>query len=70
MRKVACLFGLLLCLPAAAQEGPSADVFLGYSYIRVNPKTSGSPSFNLNGGTGSLTANVNSYFGIVAGLRV
>lgn len=55
MRKLAFLSGLILitAMAASAQEKPSREVFLGYSYIRANPSTSGAPNFNLNGGTGS-----------------
>src|SRR2546422_8752519 len=55
MRKLACLFGLgmlfLLAQTAAAQDTPNVDAFLGYSYVRANPATSGAPSFNLHRGT-------------------
>src|SRR5262245_16741648 len=43
----------LACLPALAQER-RAEVFLGYSYGRINPHTSGQPSFNLNGGSAAF----------------
>ncbi len=56
MRKLMCLFGivLLMCLTAAAQEQPNKEVFLGYSYIRANPASTGAPSFNVNGGVASF----------------
>lgn len=56
MRKFVCLFAMtfLFCLSAAAQGNSSGDVFAGYSYVRAHPATSGAPSFNLNGGSGSL----------------
>ena len=68
MRKFGLLLGLvlLLCLPAAAQDHSKADVFLGYSYVRAKPSTSGAPSFNLNGGSGSIAFNPSSSFGVVA----
>lgn len=54
MRKLVCLFGLgmlfLLAQTAAAQDTPKVDAFLGYSYVRANPATSGASSFNLHGG--------------------
>jgi opacity protein-like surface antigen len=56
---------LLLCLQAGAQEAPKADVFLGYSYVRVNPATSGASSFNLNGGSGSIAFNPSRSLGLV-----
>ena len=71
MRKVVCLFGLLLLigLPAASQESaPKVEGFLGYSYIRANPQTSGLDSFNLHGGSGSFAYNLNNSLGLVADL--
>lgn len=68
MRKVGFFFGMafLLCLPAAAQESSKADAFLGYSYVRANPATAGAPSFNLNGGSGSVAYYPFRSLGIVA----
>jgi len=57
---------LLLCLTAAAQDAPKAEAFLGYSYVRANPATSGASGFNLNGGSGSFAFNPTSRLGIVA----
>ncbi len=56
MRKLVCLMGMLfvVSLTAAAQDDSKAQAFLGYSYVRANPATSGVPSFNLNGGTASF----------------
>src|SRR3989442_5416686 len=70
MRKLACLFGLgmlfLLAQTAAAQDTPKVDAFLGYSYVRANPATSGAPNFNLHGGSASLAYNVSNSLGLVA----
>src|SRR2546422_1998635 len=70
MRKLACLFGLgmlfLLAQTAAAQDTPKVDAFLGYSYVRANPATSGAPSFNLHGGSASVAYNVSNSLGLVA----
>lgn len=68
MRKLVWLFGLVLAfsLAAAAQEASKADVFLGYSYGRIIPQSSGNSNFNINGGTGSIAWNLNDTFGIVA----
>jgi len=68
MRKIGFFLGMafLLCLPAAAQESSKADAFLGYSYVRANPATSGAPSFNLNGGSGSVAYYPFRSLGIVA----
>ncbi len=68
MRKLGCLLGmvLLLCLTAAAQDFPKAEAFVGYSYVRANPATSGATGFNLNGGSGSIAFNPTSRLGVVA----
>src|SRR3989442_2558549 len=70
MRKLGCLFGLgmlfLLAQTAAAQDTPKVDAFLGYSYVRANPATSGAPNFNLHGGSASLAYNVSNSLGLVA----
>ncbi len=67
MRKAGILLGmvLLLGLTAAAQDYPKAEAFLGYSYVRVKPATSGAPSFNLNGGSASVAYNPSASIGIV-----
>jgi len=56
MRKLAflCAAVLMTALAAAAQEHPSTEVVVGYSYMRANPNTSSADSFNLNGGTASV----------------
>jgi hypothetical protein len=51
---------LLLPLGAAAQETPKAELFGGYSHLVGNV---GDSSFNLNGVDGSVTENVNKWFG-------
>jgi opacity protein-like surface antigen len=55
MRKCIFVFAVILFtgLSAAAQERPSTEVVLGYSYLHATPSTSGADSFNLNGGTAS-----------------
>ena len=56
------LFGamLLTCgLPAAAQERPQAEVFLGGSFLRQS-------STNYGGWSAGITGNVNSWLGITA----
>ena len=56
---------LLFSSAASAQdENPKAEVFAGYSYVRVN--ASGAPGFNMNGGSASISFNPSSSFGIVA----
>jgi len=67
-----CLFALgvalAFCQAASAQEAPKTEVFLGYSYIRAKPATSGAPSFNLHGGVGQIAYNFNDYLGVVGDL--
>jgi opacity protein-like surface antigen len=53
-----------LTMSAAAQDAPKAEVFGGYSYLRANPGL-GAPGFNLNGGSGSVAANITPMVGIV-----
>ena len=67
MRKFVCLSAVLLLvsLTAAAQDTPKAEVAVQYSYVRLNPHTSGVDSINLNGGTGSIAYNANNWLGIV-----
>jgi opacity protein-like surface antigen len=65
MKRVIWLIPAILCFvfcatAARAQEVPAWEVSGGYSYLRVNVK---SPSYGLNGGYGSLTENLNSWFG-------
>jgi opacity protein-like surface antigen len=57
---------LLFSVAASAQDNPKADVFLGYSYLRVNPGTiSGISGINLNGGVGSVNYSGGHSFGVV-----
>jgi len=60
MRKLVCLLGLifLVSLTAAAQDGPKAELFGGYSYIR-------SGGTNFHGWNASAAGNLNHWFGIV-----
>ena len=55
MRKCVFLLAAILLtgLSAAAQEEPSTEVVVGYSFIHATPNTSSASSFNLNGGTAS-----------------
>ena len=59
MRKVGFLRGVILLtsLSAAAQSAPKGEVFGGYSYMRSG--------VNFHGWNGSVTGNVNDWFGIV-----
>lgn len=48
-----------------AQGLPKSDVYLGYSYVRVAPDTSGLGSINTHGGSASVSWNAHRYFGLV-----
>ncbi len=50
---------------ALAQEAPKAEVFGGYSYLRINPGQ-GIDGVNANGWEAALTGNVTKNFGITA----
>ena len=65
MRKYVGLFLLvmLLAVPAFAQDYPKAELFGGYSYLRVNPG-SGADGINTNGWMAAVTGNINNWFGI------
>jgi opacity protein-like surface antigen len=68
MRRAWCVLGLVLLfsVAASAQDNPKADVFLGYSYLRVNPgSVSGLPGFNANGGSASVHYSGGHTFGVV-----
>jgi hypothetical protein len=52
---------LLLTGSASAQEKPKAEVSVGYSYLRLG----GSNGVNQQGGSTSIAANLNRWFGIV-----
>ncbi|HTY60804.1 MAG TPA: outer membrane beta-barrel protein [Acidobacteriota bacterium] len=62
MRKLLLGVFIALLIPMAAlaqTEYPKAEIFGGYSYLRVNPE-----GFNLNGWNASVAANVTSWFGV------
>jgi opacity protein-like surface antigen len=67
-RVVVCLLAVLSFSGAAAhaQDTPKVDVFLGYSYLRADPSTSGADSFSLNGGSASIAYNANRWLSGVA----
>jgi outer membrane immunogenic protein len=67
VRKGLVLIGLALLLAAAAiaQEIPASELFLGYSFVRVNPGN-GVNAFNSNGGLGQFQYNVNRHVGVLA----
>jgi Outer membrane protein beta-barrel domain len=51
---------LIFCVSAKAQNVPAWEVYGGYTYMRANL---GGTSFNLNGGGGSVSENLNNWFG-------
>ena len=82
MRKFLVLAALLVFVSgvAMAQDHPKAEVFGGYSYLRVNPGQGVSGENFPGGWHASLAGNVNNWFGIagdftghykkIAGVRV
>lgn len=68
MRKLALLALLLLAfaVTAVAQNVPKAEVFGGYSYLRVDTGISGADKVSLNGWNAALAGNLNRHFAIVA----
>jgi hypothetical protein len=67
MRKLLVIVGLVLLAGSIvmAQEVPTSEAYMGYSFIRVNTGTQVN-AFNSNGGLGSFQLNFNKNFGIVA----
>ena len=66
MRKAFVLAALLVLVTGAAmaQDHPKAEIFGGYSYLRVNPGQ-GIKGDNIPGGwQASIAGNVNNWFGI------
>ena len=61
-------FASLFVTAAKAQESQRdrVEVFAGYSYVRANPATSGTDGFSLNGGSASLSYNINNWLSGVA----
>src|SRR5512133_3945840 len=62
MKKLLVILELLLVVGAmcAAQEVPKQEVYLGYSFVRVNAATR-VPAFTANGGLGAFQYNFNEY---------
>jgi outer membrane protein OmpA-like peptidoglycan-associated protein len=54
-----------VCVSGAAQDTPRAEVFLGYTYTRVNSATN-VPAFSANGGGGQFVYNIGRWIGAVA----
>src|SRR5436305_626340 len=53
---------LLFALSAPAQDAPKAELFVGYSYLRVNP--TGLDGVNTHGWEASLDYNFTKHFGL------
>ncbi len=66
MRRVVCLLGLvfLASFSAAAQEIPKVDLFAGYTFVHTGPGIA-VPSFNANGGLGSVALNLTNWGSLV-----
>jgi hypothetical protein len=69
MRKCLLIVPIILvfALVAAAQDVPTMETFLGYTYSRMSPANS-LPSFSSNGGSGQFAYNFNHWLGAVADL--
>lgn len=69
MKKAICLIALgsIFGLCALAQEGPKADLFFGYSFIRYNSAQT-IPAFTANGGIGTFAWNFTDNIGLEAEL--
>jgi len=69
MKKSLVLFAMVLMfvMPAAAQDTPKMETFLGYTYVRANSATD-IHSFSANGGGGQLAYNFNQHLSAVADL--
>ncbi len=65
MSKPALFTGLVLffCLSAFAQETPSGELSVDYSYLRFTGDGAGA---NFHGASASIAGNVNSWLGVVA----
>jgi hypothetical protein len=64
MRRISLAIGsmLLAATAASAQDWPKADLFLGFSRLRMHSARQ-LPYFNADGGIGTLGLNVNSHVG-------
>jgi len=64
MTKVALVILSFFCISAFAQELPRTEVYLGYSFTRVNSGIN-VPAFSANGGLGEIAFNFNKWFSAV-----
>lgn len=61
-------FSLVFCALVSAEDVPKAEVFGGFSYLRVSiPYLEN--DFNFNGWNASLAVNANSWFAVVADIN-
>ncbi|HWY67735.1 MAG TPA: hypothetical protein VNX88_03670 [Terriglobales bacterium] len=69
MKKTSIIIALLVLVGtvAFAQEVPKEELYLGYSFLRVNSATI-VPAFTANGGIGTIQYNFNKNFAAVADL--
>ena len=68
-KMVVCLLAVFsIAAMASAQEegGSKLNAFVGYSYLRDNPGTSGVNGFNLHGGSASAAYKINNWLSGVA----
>lgn len=67
LKAVVCLLALFFLAGGAAraQDVPKLDVFVGYSYLNLNPTTAGVDNVNLHGGSASAAYNFGRWFGLV-----
>ncbi len=68
MRKLVwlCAVVLLLSAPAMAQDHPKAEIFGGYSFLRINPGGGLSGENFAGGWAASAAINANSWIGLAA----
>lgn len=57
---VPAILCIMVCSAAHAQDTPAWELYGGYSYVKADIHHT---NFHLNGGMGTLTQNVNSWFG-------
>lgn len=67
-KRLVCLLALILLASGTllAQDVPKSDLYLGYSFARVSPQTSGVGAIDLHGGSFSVSWNARRHFGLVA----
>ncbi len=55
----------LFAIAAVAQDVPRTELFVGYTYVRINEGPSNVPSVSANGGGGQFAVNFGKWFGFV-----